>query len=388
MRRLDFVAVATFFLLISWHQGFAADLERWQRHKDVLKKRLDRIRFPPLTHITLDGQSFKLPLRGVEPLRMPSHEELEYLVGFFDGDGCVSMDKGQLKLSIGQTVDSAKVLLHFRSLLGGAVSRQSASTGSMKAAVQWQVYGSKMIAAAETLRRVPSMKQAQLLIAQQGTVCESDMKMVSEELRRLKQRNYVPQQLPQCSWPYFAGFFDAEGSIHIKANAATSALEIKQNNPCVLLHLQQFLHRAGLQSWRLHHYKRDSKLVCTELDGRKRTLKLLLAHGLRMKAEQARLALTLTTENHLEIREAIMMLSGNQNRYNCLDSAGVARAKKIKGLRDRIGRCDLSCQEDKDVLEGELEELRKEHKLKTLISQCILLRKDIRRALREGGSYI
>ena len=79
----------------------------------------------------------------------------------------MSMKKrlGKIQLSIGQNVHSAKVLLHFHSLLGGSDSRCSLSTGSRKAEVRWQVWGSKMTAAAETLSRVPSMKQAQLLIA-------------------------------------------------------------------------------------------------------------------------------------------------------------------------------------------------------------------------------
>ena len=81
-------------------------------------------------------------------------------MGFFDGDGCVSMNK----LTISQNVDSAKVLLLFRSVLGGSVGRQSASTGSHRAVLQWQVWGSKMAAAAAALSAVPSMKQAQLLI--------------------------------------------------------------------------------------------------------------------------------------------------------------------------------------------------------------------------------
>ena len=389
MRRLVLITVAIFFRLIGWHQVFAADLERWQRHKDVLKKRLDRIRFPPLTNITLDGQNFKLPLRAIEPLRAPSQEELEYLVGFFDGDGCVTMDKqtGEVKLMMSQSVNTAEVLLPFRSLLGGSVSRMRPSTGSTKAQVLWQVWGSQMTAAAETLSQVPSMKQAQLLIAQEGTVPKSGRMMVSQDLRGLKQKNYVPQQLPQCSWLYFAGFFDAEGSIAIRPNAASCILRIAQVNPCVLLQLLQFLHSAGLQSWRLYHYKRSSQLRCSDLDACKGTLKQLLTHGLQVKAQQARLALTLTTQNHLEIRKAIAALKGNQNRYNRLDSQGIARSKQINRLQARIHRCDPFSEEENDALRRELHELQKEHKLKNTKSQCILLRKDTRKALREGGSY-
>ena len=79
-----------------------------------------------------------------------------------------------MQLAISQNVDSAEVLLHFRSLLGGSASRQSVSKGSKKAKLQWQVYGSKMTAAAETLSRIPSMKEAQLHIAGKGRIAKND----------------------------------------------------------------------------------------------------------------------------------------------------------------------------------------------------------------------
>ena len=118
--------------------SFGTDLERWQWRCYRLAQLQRRIRFPPLQTLTVHGKTYELPLGSVEPLRSPSQEELEYLVGFFDGDGCVSMTKetGYIKLIIGQNVDSAEVLLHFRSLLGGSVSHQAASTGSHKAVVQ------------------------------------------------------------------------------------------------------------------------------------------------------------------------------------------------------------------------------------------------------------
>ena len=370
-------------------KSFAADFDRWQRHREFLMERHQRVCFPPPETISVNNETIKLPLPAVEPVRTPSKEELEYLVGFFDGDGCVTMNSqnGRVHLSIGQSVDSVEVLLRFRSLLGGSIGRQSARTGSQKAVVQWQVYGSKMAAAAETLSRVPSMKQAQLLIAACGTVAKGERVMVAQELRKQKERECTPQQLPRCSWPYFAGFFDAEGSIRVLAHAASCTVAIKQVNPCVLVQLQRFLHANGLQSWCLYHYSQMSLLVCNRLGECKRLLKELLVSGLLVKAEQAQLAIALTTERHLEVREAIMMLNGNQNRYNCLDSAGVVRAKKMERLRAKIRRREVPSAGENDALQRELEELREEHKLKTLISQCILLRKDIRRALREGGSY-
>ena len=103
---------------------FGTDLDRWQRRCDRLTQLQRRIRFPRLETIIVDGKDIKLPLPAVEPGRSPNQEELEYLVGFFDGDGCVSMktDTGAVQLVISQNIDSAEVLLLFRSFLGGQFS--------------------------------------------------------------------------------------------------------------------------------------------------------------------------------------------------------------------------------------------------------------------------
>ena len=148
----------------------ATELGRWQRRYDRLSQLQRRIRFAPLETITVGGETYQLPLPSIEPKKAPSQEELEYLVGFFDGDGCVTMQNssGIVRLAMDQSADSAGILLHFRSLLGGGIYRSRAATGSAKAAVRWDVVGSKMTSAAAALGSVPSMKQAQLLIAAKG----------------------------------------------------------------------------------------------------------------------------------------------------------------------------------------------------------------------------
>ena len=356
--------------------SFETDLDQWERrcHRSTQLQR--RIRFPRLETINVNGKSIKLPLPAVEPLRAPSQEELGYLVGFFDGDGCVSMTKetGEVRLQITQNIDSAEVLLRFRSLLGGSIGRHSASTGSCKAVVQWRVFGSKMTAAAGTLSRTPSMKQAQLLKAKHGYIAENDRARVWECLKTLKGSQHVPDQWSECSWPYFAGFFDAEGSITVRPAYAGLKLSMDQVNPCVLMHLLHFLREKGLRTWSLHHGISCSSLVCTNVKESKKTLELLLAHGLLVKRKQANLALSLSAENHLDIRDAISSLNGLQGRYKRLDSDGIARAREIKRLRDRLRY--VSGPERGSML-SKLEELRAEHNLQKLISRCDLLRKDM-----------
>ena len=335
----------------------------------------------------MDGEDVKLPLPAVDPVRTPSQEELEYLVGFFDGDGCVSMKKetGEIQMAIRQNVDSAEVLLLFRSLLGGGICRQSASTGSKKAQVQWKVCGSKMSAAAGTLSRIPSIKQAQLLMAKQGCIADNDKARVWECLKMSRRRQHVPDRWSECSWPYFAGFFDAEGSITVRPASAGLMLSMSQVNPCVPVHLLRFLHEKQLRTWSLHHRTSCSSLVCANVKESKKTLELLLAHGLLVKQKQANLALSLSAENHLQIRDAISSLNGLQGRYKRLDSDCIARAREIQRLQNRLRY--LSGPEHASLF-SQIEELRAEHKLQKLISLCDLLRKDMRQSLRHGGEVV
>ena len=241
--------------VLRYFATFQTDLNRWQRRCDRLTQLQRRIRLPPLEVIAVDGEDIKLPLPAVEPLRSPSQEELEYLVGFFDGDGCVTINKqtGGMQLNVSQNVDAAIVLLRFRSLLGGSVGRQAVSTGSSKAQLQWQIYGSKMIAAAQTLSRIPSMKQAQLRIAEKGSVPENARARVAQALLTLKQPQHVPDQWSACSWPYFAGFFDAEGCVIVHPLYVGLCLRLDQVNPCVLVRLLWLLHVHKLKTWSLYH---------------------------------------------------------------------------------------------------------------------------------------
>lgn len=335
----------------------------------------------------MDGQTHRLPLPAARPVRSPSQEELEYLVGFFDGDGCVTMAKstGQVSLQISQNIDSSAVLLLFHSLLGGSIIHHSAATGTNKAVLQWRLFGSKMSRAAAALSTVPSMKQAQLLIASNGNVEKSDRDKVEQELKALKQKQHVQDQWAEAWWPYFAGFFDAEGSILVHSTRVGLRLEIKQVNPCALGHLQHFLHQNQLHSWTLHHRAAFSALVCQKLPDCKQTLQLLLEHGLLAKRQQAELALTLAPENHSQIREAISSLNGLQGRYKRLDSEGVARASEIDRLRKRLGYMPGP---DHAGLQSQLELLCADHALQKLITHCNLLRKDMRQSLRQGGQVI
>ena len=370
-----------------WRRCFATPSEWnwWQRRCNRLSELQGRIKFPPLTSFTVEGETHDLPMKSVgPPERHPTREELEYLVGFFDGDGCVSMrsGNGQIQLKVSQSIDSARVLLHYRELLGGGISKQAIGTGKRKFMLQWEVCGSKMRHVAALLCQIPSMKQAQLKVAVGGNIEGPRRERIGEQLFQLKQRDHVAKQL-KCTWAYFSGFFDAEGSVTVTPLSVGLLLTVKQNNPFVLKRLLEFLHDSKLVSWRLVQDQDCSNLVCSDLATSKQTLKRLLDHGLLVKQKQAQLALSLNATNHKKVRQAVMELNGWQNKYNRLDEEGLIRAKELKSLWDKMHRS--SCTKEQELLQCEIQELREEHMFQKLVTKCHLMRKDMRKLLGEGA---
>ena len=364
-------------------------IERWERHCNRLMQLQRRIRFPPLESFTVGDKTYMLPLKALgPPSHLPTQQELEYIAGFFDGDGCVSMRKrtGQMSMSISQALDSVGVLIHFRDSLGGGVYRGGGQTGTRQALLQWQVCGKAMQHAAQVLCKVSSRHRAQLRIAAAGTIAEADRSDVAQKLRLLKQKDNVPASF-HCSWSYFAGFFDAEGSISVFGSHVGLHLQVEQKNPFVLQELHSFLHEGELTKWKLRLRANGfSTLVCTDLATCKLTLRHLLDAGLDLKQRQAALALSLSTDNDKHVREAIIGLNGLQNSYKRLDDAGIDRAKEIKLL---CGKCrKASSKQEGELLQVKLEGLREEHKLQNLITKFKRLRGSIKQSLKDGGFMV
>ena len=296
----------------------------------------------------------------------------------------MSMDSrtGSMLLSISQSIESAEVLFHYRELLGGGISKQLNGTGKHKAMLQWQVSGSKMRHVAASLGQIPSMKQAQLQIAAGGKIEGPGRERIGEQLFHLKQKDHVAKKL-KCTWAYFAGFFDAEGSVTVTPLSVSLKLDVKQINPFVLERLLGFLHDSRLDAWRLQHHGNCASLVCTDLETSKQTLKHLLHHGLLVKQKQAELALSLSAASHKHVRDTVVGLNGWQNRYNRLDEEGMGRAKELKALQNKMRRS--SCTAEQALLQGKIQELQEEHVFQKLVAKCHLMRKDIRKMLSEGA---
>lgn len=379
-------ASATFsFHVFSWQRCFAAtaDLIKWKRRCARLTRLQQSISYPPLKSITVEDETYKLPLKTVGPPKeQPTQERLEYLVGFFDGDGCVSMTThtGHIALRISQNVDSVRILLHFRDCLGGGIGVERQGTGTQKACLYWQLTGPNLRHAAALMGQVPSMKQAQLLIGAR-TIAKTRHAEFLERLAQMKQREYCPRKF-KCTWAYLAGIFDADGSISVGASRHIR-LQLGQVNPFVLKQLLSFLHQRGLGRWRLSEEKDCWRLRCTHKATSIKTLECLLKNGLLVKKEQAKLCLTLSGDNSRHVREALMVLNGWQKRYIRLDEEGIERANQIRALQGRSYR--TSCPEKRELLRAAIRDLQAEHVFQKLVSKCYLLRKDIRNSLSEGA---
>lgn len=348
---------------------------------------MKRIKFPKIDRFEVNGQTYQLPVRAVNPPKVdtPTQEELEYLVGFFDGDGCVSMDKssGSVSLQVGQSVSSGKVLLHYRNAFGGGIYAAKKQTGLRQATLHWTIGGAAMKRTANLMACVPSMKRAQLEIAAAfQNVSQDKRPTVGADLRALKCKGHVPIDM-SISWPFVAGFFDAEGYIGVDSRCVTVFLEIRQVNAHVLGCILSFFRNNNLERWCLYQKSNCFLLACSHGETSKKTLEQMLAHGLSVKRHSAELALSLNLQNHLETRQAISELGGRQSRYTRLDQDGIRRSRQIQSLQKRM--YNASCEKMRDNLGQDIQRLQEEHALQKLISQCRLLRSDIRRRLFDGG---
>ena len=376
-------------------------LERWQRRSNRLEGLLKRVKCPKVETFEANGQVYQLPLPATVQKQEPSQEELEYLCGNFDGDGCVSMKKanGEIRLIVTQAIERAEILVRFREALGGCVYREKEATAFHSACLRWQAGGRAAQQAASVLSRVPSMKQAQLQIAADtsgGMVPADDRKHVADSLALLKAPSYSPLQgTPKCTWPYLAGFFDAEGSITIRSLHCSIYLAISQVNPFVLHQLLFFLQREGFEHWNLYHDKRGaSRLSCTHFADAKSFLGQLLSNRLELKRLQAEATVTLTPENHSNIRDFVSMLNGLQGFYQRLDESGIEKSKEIQRQQTKIRRlrnqgytedCNTALLE---LAAAELQKLKEERVLCKAMSRCDKLRRQARKLLGQGATLM
>ena len=373
------------------HCFSATDLElvELQRRRGQLHECLRSMKFPPVKSFTVDGKTYQLPLNAMAPpSREPRQEELEYLAGFFDGDGCVHLctDTRYTTLSVGQSIDSAEILLRFCDAFGGGIQLSTNRAGLSRTVLKWTVGGTASKRAASLMAKVSSLKHAQLKIGS-SKISYLDRAAVRNKLTTLKEPSHVPTEF--CgSWAYFAVFFDAEGCISITTRFSLR-LVIEQKNHHVAEQLLCFLHQPNLDRWNLYQARRRniSSLACQHRETCVRTLRHMVDHGLLTKKPQAALVLGWdpSCRFNLALREAVSKLNGQQMRYGRLDDRGVLRAQEIKRLQEKLQRS--ASTEGQEVLQRKIKNLQQKQAKGKLLFGLRTLKADICTSLSEGGYF-
>ena len=334
-----------------------------------LRAKLKFMAWPRLTRMEVSGKTYTLPWRCKDKLSrnleaVPREDELRYLAGFFDGDGCIRSSGphfSSCRLEVAQSYDGAEVLLKFQSAFGGTIARLRNGIGLRKPVLRWSLYGPSARLAAESLAAHSIVKRRQLEMAYIWPQEQAARRSWNQELVSLKHRDSAVPSMP--SWEYFTGFFDAEGSITVK-HSSSLQLTLCQKHATVIECLLAFLaSRVGLHAgvWEqpgFYYLNICSTSVSKQL------LTSMLDSGMIRKREAAKLAMKLTTTNTSQVRASLAKLSGNQMFGKRLDQAGEERAAKISSLQRNAGSARRKGNlEQATVLLQEVEILKREHAL-------------------------
>ncbi|CAE7506662.1 unnamed protein product [Symbiodinium sp. CCMP2592] len=334
-----------------------------RRKNEKLRAFMKTLAWPRLSCFDVKGSVYDLPLdaasvRSTESIDARAGSKLQYLAGFFDGDGSISC-LGSLSgcfLEVSQSFDKAEVLMLLRETFGGSIGRGRNGLGLHKPVLR---------RAASLVATYSITKRKQLLLAAEWPETLPHRERCKAELKVLKE--YDSAVARPCSWEYCAGFFDAEGHIAQPKAGSSLSLRMDQKHPTVLNCLRDFLAESigvdATVSWsrRMPCLRR---LLVTNLLDCKQVLQCMLQAGLLCKAKPAELALGLTPENALQVNAELACLTGNQMYGKSLDASGRHRAKTIAALREQTRKM-VRCQElhMAEAILRKLEALQSEHAL-------------------------
>ena len=165
-----------------------------------------------------------------------------WLGGFFDGDACVSAnlqtETGKIvgiNISIGHSILTKHTLSHIHEHLGGHTPHFArAADGNRREVWEWRIDGKYAAQIAQDISSYTRLKTPQYELAGQFYELR-DQPARMETYIRLRQLKHVEHE-PFVSQPplaYFAGIYDAEGSVTVDKRGSVTA-KIEQRYPAVL----------------------------------------------------------------------------------------------------------------------------------------------------------
>ena len=340
-------------------------LELLQEENKQLRSKLSTLQWPRLEFFWARDQVYSLPWHPrAKSLAQLQMTDLQYLTGFFDGDGCVSASQaaGRCRLSVTQSYDNAEILLLFQEAFGGGIFCSSNGLGLAKPRLQWQLCSRKTRFAARQLLVGSSTKKRQLELVAHWPEDLSDAETYTLQLRQLKEWDSAAAF--KCSWSYCAGFFDADGCIRLRPNGSINVL-FSQKFPTVLDHISSFITGVGGVIPRIYKTRTSHFDLSVQRHSESQLLlKHMLKAGLRKKAPQAQLSLNVTPENIGLVRASFAQLVGNQRLGRRMDEAGAQRALEIGRVQSRARYCKSKGQQENAIaLFQEAHGLKLEHML-------------------------
>ena len=358
-------------------------LQQIERRIARLKAFQGRLKWPCVTSVQAFGRSYCLPLHACAPaVNSAPLQRLQYLAGFFDGDGCVQGDG----LTVGQVANNAEILWLFRETFGGGIHKHREGRGLRQPTLTWAACGDRGRLAAAQLLDHSFVKHAQLKIISTLSSPAQARQRMNHTLSKLKGVDSCRDAA--CSWAYVTGFFDADGAILIAPSSAHVQLQMSQKQPNVLAWMQHFLNtELGYEPFLYQDIRGAHTLVLSARDQVRATLHKLLEHGLLVKRAQAEAALQVDKNSHAIVRGLQMKGKGNQSKYRRLDAAGDQRARQIRMLRSRLWQacCATLSKLDTDLLREQLADLKEVHAYLNASFVHRTIRTDIRRMVAQGA---
>lgn len=375
-----------------WNSELQICHVQYQQKLEVIAKRLKEQlklqKWPKLTQLEFGERCFQLPIRfeDVEPAFTAEtimEADVRYLAGFFDGDGCVSVqtDLSGCSLQLAQTVANSWILFHYLVKFGGSICVNAQGCGSTAHSIAWRACGGTARHASSILQQHCIVKEGQLKIASSWPKCREDRDMCRARLAELKKCNQFRacSDKTSLSWSYVSGFFDAEGCIVVDQAYRSLRLAIAQRDPEILQLLQVFLLRClPPQQQKINLYSKPLGHVLVSC-GTATSIEILtnlLEHGLQVKRSEALHALNVPTSSHSESRRNVRKGKGKQSFFTRLDEAGSSRARTISKITKRISWMESAQKEGAaiDKLRAELAVARLQHQVLNAKTQIQKLR--------------